>query len=159
MYGADRRRGDQQRSAAFKPPKSRNAAATLAIMGTLAVTMFVGITVLALGAHVHVAANPTQLGLPPGTEQQTVIAQLAQAVFGGDSLLFYIVQAFTAAVLIMAANTAFNGFPILASILGDDGYLPRQFARRGDRLVYSNGVVILALLAALLVAFDASTTR
>ena len=69
-------------------------------------------------------------------------------------------QAFTAAILVLAANTAFNGFPILASILGEDGFLPRQFARRGDRLVFSNGIVILALLAvALIWAFDASTTR
>jgi hypothetical protein len=79
---------------------------------------------------------------------------------GGSSPLFYLVQTFTAAILVLAANTAFNGFPILASILGEDGFLPRQFSRRGDRLVFSNGIVILTLLAALLIwAFDASTTR
>ena len=145
----------------FKPPKSRNAADTLAIMGVLTVAMFVGITALALVADVHVADDPARLlGAPEGYEQRTVIAQTAAAVLGSGSLLFYTVQAFTAAILILAANTAFNGFPILASILGGDGYLPRQFHRRGDRLVFSNGIVVLAGLAGLLIyAFDASTTR
>ncbi|MEP7193518.1 MAG: DNA-binding protein, partial [Actinomycetota bacterium] len=141
--------------------KSRNAAATLAIMGTLTIVMFVGITALALVSKVHVGVDPSQLvGAPQGYNQKTVIAQIAGAVFGSSSIGFYAVQAFTAAILVLAANTAFNGFPILASILGQDGFLPRQFARRGDRLVFSNGIVILALLAAVLIwAFDASTTR
>jgi amino acid transporter len=145
----------------FRKPKSRNAAATLGIMGVLTTGMFVGITALALATHVHVAADPEQLtGAPAGYTQRTVIAQLAAAVFGNDSVGFYAGQAFTAAILVLAANTAFNGFPILASILGQDGFLPRQFARRGDRLVFSNGIVILSLLAiALIWAFDASTTR
>ncbi len=145
----------------FKPPKSRNAAATLGIMAALTIGMFTGITALALVARVHVAADPGQLvGAPEGYSQRTVIAQIAGAVFGNGSFGFFVVQAFTAAILVLAANTAFNGFPILASILGQDGYLPRQFARRGDRLVFSNGIVILALLAAGLIwAFDASTTR
>ncbi|MCW2945499.1 MAG: DNA-binding protein [Actinoallomurus sp.] len=145
----------------FKRPKSRNAATTLAIMGLLAVTMFGGITALAFAVHVHIANDPAQLiGAPKGYEQKTVIAQLGAAVFGHGSVLFFLVQAFTAAILVLAANTAFNGFPILASILGGDGYLPRQFARRGDRLVFSNGIVILSLLAgALIWAFHASTTR
>jgi amino acid transporter len=145
----------------FKPPRSRNAANTLAIMGGLTVAVFVGITALALAADVHVASDPTQLlGAPDGYEQRTVIAQEAGAVLGTGSPLFYAVQGFTAAILILAANTAFNGFPILASILGGDGYLPRQFHRRGDRLVFSNGIVFLAGLAGLLIyAFDASTTR
>ncbi|MCW2918788.1 MAG: ydaO [Actinomycetia bacterium] len=146
----------------FKPPKSKNAATTLAIMGGLAITMFAGVTALALATHVRVAADPANLtGVPAGYEQKTVIAQVSAAVFGGSSSpLFYLVQAFTAAILVLAANTAFNGFPILASILGEDGFLPRQFSRRGDRLVFSNGIVILTLLAALLIwAFDASTTR
>ena len=144
----------------FKPPKSRNAATTLAVMGGLTVAMFVGITAFALITDVHVAADPAQLvGAPPGYEQRTVIAQVAGAIFGHDSLGFYAILAFTAAILVLAANTAFNGFPILASILGEDGFLPRQFSRRGDRLVFSNGIVILALFAALLIwAFDASTT-
>lgn len=145
----------------FQPPKSRNAASTLAIMGGLTVTMFAGITALALAAHVHVVDDADRLvGAPAGYEQRTVIAQLAGAVFGHHALGFYAVQAFTAAILVLAANTAFNGFPILASILGGDGYLPRQFHRRGDRLVFSNGIVVLATLAGLLIyAFDASTTR
>ncbi|HEY8654282.1 MAG TPA: APC family permease [Dermatophilaceae bacterium] len=145
----------------FKKPRSHNAAATLAIMGTLTIVMFVGITTLALVAKVHVGADPSQLvGAPSGYHQRTVIAQIAGAVFGSNSFGFFAVQAFTAAILVMAANTAFNGFPILASILGQHGYLPRQFARRGDRLVFSNGIVILALMAiALIWAFDASTTR
>jgi amino acid transporter len=145
----------------FRPPKSRNAATTLAIMGGLTVTMFVGITAFALITDGHVVADPAQLvGAPPGHEQRTVIAQVAGAIFGYQSLGFFAILGFTAAILILAANTAFNGFPILASILGENGFLPRQFSRRGDRLVFSNGIVILALLAALLIwAFDASTTR
>ncbi len=145
----------------FRKPKSRNAANTLGIMGILAITMFAGITALALLAHVHITnANGELLGFPAGGEQKTVIAQLGDAVFGGSSIGFYLLQAFTAAILVLAANTAFNGFPILASILSQDSYLPRQLSRRGDRLVFSNGVVILALLAAMLIwAFDASTTR
>jgi amino acid transporter len=145
----------------FKPPKSRNAATTLTVMGGLTVAMFVGITAFALITGVHVAADPAQLvGAPPGYEQRTVIAQVAGAIFGYRSLGFYAILAFTAAILVLAANTAFNGFPILASLLGEDGFLPRQFSRRGDRLVFSNGIVILALFAALLIwAFDASTTR
>jgi amino acid transporter len=145
----------------FKPPKSRNAADTLAIMGGITIAMFAGITALALVSRVRVADDPTQLiGAPAGYEQRTAIAQVAGAVFGYQSILFLLVQGFTAAILILAANTAFNGFPILASILGHDGYLPRQFGRRGDRLVFSNGIVILAALAGLLIwAFDASTSR
>jgi amino acid transporter len=145
----------------FKRPKSKNAADTLAIMAGLTVVMFVGITAFALISDVHVAADTASItGAPAGYEQRTVIAQVAGAVFGYGSLGFFAVQAFTAAILILAANTAFNGFPILASILGHDGFLPRQFSRRGDRLVFSNGIVILAGLAMLLIwAFDASTTR
>ncbi|MEP6526366.1 MAG: APC family permease [Nocardioidaceae bacterium] len=145
----------------FKKPKSANAAGTLLIMGVLTVAMFVGITTLALASDVHVAAAGVQLtGAPADYQQRTVIAQVAGSVFGYHSLGFFAVQAFTAAILVLAANTAFNGFPILASILGEDGYLPRQFARRGDRLVFSNGVVILALLSGVLIwAFDANTTR
>ncbi len=146
----------------FRPPKSRNAAATLAIMGAVTVVMFAGITALAMVSKVHVSADPARLtGTPAGYEQRTVIAQVAGAVFGGyDSIGFFAVQTFTAAILILAANTAFNGFPILASLLGHDGFLPRQFSRRGDRLVFSNGIVILAGLAGLLIwAFEASTTR
>ncbi|GAB3971440.1 APC family permease [Actinoallomurus acanthiterrae] len=145
----------------FKRPKSKNAADTLAIMGVMTIAMFAGITLLALVSHVRVADSPQNLiGAPAGYAQKTVITQVAAAVSGNGSLLFYLVAGFTAAILVLAANTAYNGFPILASILGEDGFLPRQFARRGDRLVFSNGIVILALLAGLLIwVFDASTTK
>jgi len=145
----------------FKPPKSRNAANTLSIMGAITIVMFAGITVLALAAQVHITDIPGNLvGAPAGYQQRTVIAQIAAATFGGHSVFFYLVQAFTAAILVLAANTAFNGFPILGSILGHDGFLPRQFSRRGDRLVYSNGIVILSVLTiALIWSFNASTDR
>lgn len=145
----------------FRPPKSRNAAATLAVMGLLTVTMFAGLTVLALASDVHVAEELGHLvGAPEGYHQRTVIAQVAGAVFGTGSIGFYLVQTFTTLVLVLAANTAFNGFPILASILGHDEFLPRQLARRGDRLVFSNGILVLALAAGLLlVVFQANATR
>ncbi|MGW7097979.1 APC family permease [Streptomyces sp. NPDC054838] len=145
---------------AFRKPKSRNAATTLAAMGALAVTMFMGITVLAMVYEVHVAADPTELGLPAGTPMSTALAQIGRATFGDWHVLFYLLQAVTAGVLVLAANTAFNGFPMLASILARDRYAPRQLYNRGDRLVYSNGIVLLALAAiALIVAFDAELTR
>jgi amino acid transporter len=146
---------------AFKPPKSANAARTLLVLGVLAIVMFSGITALSLLSDVHVAENPVDLGLPPNAETKTVISQVAAAVFGGDhSIGFYWIAAFTALVLVLAANTAFNGFPMLGSVLAQDRYAPRQLHTRGDRLVYSNGIVLLATFAGLLLwAFDASTTR
>jgi amino acid transporter len=145
---------------AFKPPKSRNAASTLLSMGILAIVMFAGITALAMAANVHMAESPANLaGLPAGEEQKTALSQIALATFGGGTF-FYVLQGFTAAILILAANTAFNGFPVLASLLGRDNFLPHQLANRGDKLVFSNGIVLLAGVAALLiVAFDASVTR
>jgi amino acid transporter len=145
----------------FRKPKSKNAADTLGIMAVLTVTMFAGLTAMALITRVHVAEDAAALvGAPDGYVQRTVIAQIAGAVFGTNSAGFYLVQTFTTLVLVLAANTAFNGFPILASILGHDEYLPRQLSRRGDRLVFSNGIVILAAAAgALLIGFGASTTR
>jgi amino acid transporter len=145
----------------FRPPKSDNAAATLAMLGALAVTMFLAITALAIHSHVHVALNATDLGLPAGSHQKTVIAQIGATVFGGDRTLgFYYLQAVTALILVLAANTAFNGFPVLASILARDGYLPRQLHTRGDRLAFSNGILLLAGFAILLIfAFSASPTR
>ena len=133
----------------FKKPKSRNAAATLAIMGVLTVAMFAGITALALvGARARRRRPGRSWSAPrPATRSAPSSPSSPAAVFGDDSVGFFAVQAFTAAILVLAANTAFNGFPILASILGQDGFLPRQFARRGDRLVFSNGIVILAVLA------------
>ncbi|MGW6914446.1 APC family permease [Kitasatospora sp. NPDC054939] len=148
---------------AFRRPKSRNAATTMAAMGIVAITMFSGITALALLADVHVAEDACRLtGFPDCTTepQQTVIAQLAAAVFGGDgSVLFYVVQAATALVLILAANTAFNGFPLLSSILAEHRYLPRQLHTRGDRLAFSNGIIALAVVAGgLLWLYDANVT-
>jgi len=146
---------------AFKPPKSKNAATTLALLGLISVTLFSGVTALALGTKVHVAENADNLvGLPAGQQPKTVIAQIGGAIFGGHSPLFYYVQFVTALILVLAANTAFNGFPVLTSILSRDKYLPGQLKSRGDRLIYSNGVVLLAGFACLLIyAFHASPTR
>ncbi len=150
---------------AFRKPKSRNAATTLLAMGTLAITMFSGVTALALIAKVRVADNACDLVGFTGdchTEpQRTVIAQIAAAVFGGHgSIGFFYIQAATALILILAANTAFNGFPLLGSVLAQDRYLPRQLHTRGDRLVFSNGIVLLAAFAGLLIyAFHAEVTR
>jgi amino acid transporter len=145
---------------AFEEPKSRNAAATLVIMGVLAITMFVGITALAVIAHVHMAQSPSDLiGVPAVTQQRTALGQIGLAAFG-QTAPFYLLQGFTAAILVLAANTAFNGFPVLASLLGRDGYLPHQLGHRGDRLVFSNGIVLLAGVSALLiVVFDAQINR
>jgi len=145
---------------AFKKPKSKNAATTLALLGGIAVAMFIGVTVLALAAKVHVTESASQLmGAPQGYTSRTVIAQVTRAVFGGGPL-FYYVQFVTALILVLAANTAFNGFPVLGSVLSRDGYLPRQLHARGDRLVFSNGIVLLATFAiVLIVAFQASPTR
>ena len=140
---------------AFRAPKSRNAARTLVAMGGLAVAMFAGITILALVARVHVADETCDLigfrGNCESDPQQTVIAQLASAVFGPGSVMFYVVQASTAVVLILAANTAYNGFPMLASLLAQHRLMPTQLRTRGDRLAYSNGIVGLAVIAGLLI--------
>ncbi|WP_337822255.1 APC family permease [Amycolatopsis sp. A1MSW2902] len=150
---------------AFRKPKALNAARTMTAMGALAVVMFGGITALALISKVHIAENTCDLTGFAGNCQtdphRTVISQIGAAVFGGDhAILFYVLQAATALILILAANTAFNGFPLLASTLAQDRYLPRQLHTRGDRLAFSNGIVALAGVAVLLiVAFDGSTTR
>ncbi|MDP9347331.1 MAG: APC family permease, partial [Actinomycetota bacterium] len=145
---------------AFEEPKSRNAASTLLAMGVMAITMFAGITALALVAHIHMAENPADLvGTGPDFVQKTALSQIALATFGSTPP-FYLLQGFTAAILVLAANTAFNGFPVLSSLLGRDNYLPHQLSHRGDRLVFSNGIVLLAVLAGLLiVAFNAEVTR
>jgi amino acid transporter len=147
---------------AFKPPKSKNAATTLLILGVIAVTMFLGIILLADSTGLIYAEDPaTQLiGAPAGYEQKTVTAQLADAVFSGNTIFLVLVTAVTALILFLAANTAYNGFPVLGSILAQDRYLPRQLHTRGDRLAFSNGIVFLAVFAAvLIVAFRASETR
>ncbi|TDC61379.1 APC family permease [Micromonospora sp. KC207] len=149
---------------AFKPPKAENAARTMLAMGVVAITLFAGITALALIAKVRVAEHTCDLIGFPGDcaadPQRTVIAQLAAAVFGNNSLGFFVIQATTALILILAANTAFNGFPLLGAILAQDRYLPRQLHTRGDRLAFSNGIIILAAIAAMLIwVFDGSVTR
>lgn len=149
---------------AFRKPKSHNAAITLAVMGLIAVAMFVGVTTLAIVAKVHIADDACRLtGLGQDCsayQQRTVIAQVAAAVFGGErSVGFYYIQAATALVLVLAANTAFNGFPLLSSVLAQRRYLPRQLHSRGDRLAFSNGIVALAVTAGLLLwGFKASVT-
>jgi amino acid transporter len=150
---------------AFRPPKSRNAATTLALMGGLAAVMFAGVTALALLADVKYTEVTCDLeGFVGNCEtdpQRTVIAQLAAATFGGDtSVGFFYIQAATALILILAANTAFNGFPLLGSVLAQDRFMPRQLHTRGDKLVYSNGILLLSGFAVLLiVAFQADVTR
>ncbi|MGX1133748.1 amino acid transporter [Streptomyces glaucescens] len=151
---------------AFRKPKSKNAANTLALMGLLAVTMFCGIIGLAMVSNVRMAENPAhdlyENGVPVGADyvQHPVISQVAEAVFGAGSFLFIVLAAATALVLFLAANTAYNGFPVLGSILAQDRYLPRQLHTRGDRLAFSNGIVLLAGAAALLVwIYEADSTR
>ncbi|WP_437015430.1 APC family permease [Streptomyces sp. enrichment culture] len=151
---------------AFRKPKSKNAATTLALMGLLAVTMFCGIIGLAMATKVHMAENPAadlfRDGVPVGPDyvQHPVISQVAEAVFGEGSFLFVVLAAATALVLFLAANTAYNGFPLLGSILAQDRYLPRQLHTRGDRLAFSNGIVLLAGAAMLLVwIYSADSTR
>jgi amino acid transporter len=134
----------------FRKPKARNAAKTLTAMGTLAVSMFIGITVLAL----HIKAHAQPSGNP------SVISQIAAVVFGKSNVLFYLYQAATAGILILAANTAFNGFPVLSSILAQHNYLPRQLQKRGDKLVFSNGILLLGGFAiALIIGFNANIDK
>jgi amino acid transporter len=147
---------------AFRRPKSRNAATTLALMGLAAMTMFSGITALALITDVRYVEDPVRqiVGFGEDDVQRSVVAQVAAAVFGDGTVFFFVVQAMTAGILILAANTAFNGFPLLGSILAQDRLLPRQLHTRGDRLVYSNGIMLLAGFAGLLiVVFDANVTN
>ncbi|MEU0485058.1 APC family permease [Streptosporangium sp. NPDC006013] len=153
---------------AFRKPKSKNAATTLLMMGLVAVTMFVGIISLGLASGVKVADPAVAFrdvlidGRPagPGYYQQPIISQVADAVFGNGSLPFFVISAVTALILFLAANTAFNGFPVLGSILAQDRYLPRQLHTRGDRLAFSNGIVILAAGACLLLwGFEADVSR
>ena len=168
---------------AFKKPKSRNAATTLLLLGTIAVSMLLSIIVLAKVMGLRFAENvveqlrldgqagePTKAGVhfgptenyPDGLTyvQDPVIGQIAKAVFNNVPLMAAVVTTVTGLILVLAANTAFNGFPVLGSILAQDRYLPRQLHTRGDRLAYSNGIVLLAAFAILLIiAFDAEVTR
>ena len=146
---------------AFKKPKSKNAATTLLLLGVISMTMFVSITWLAVETGVKIADKDADLiGLPAGETQKTVIAQIANAVFSNAPVLAVIVSAATALILVLAANTAFNGFPVLGSILARDGYLPRQLHTRGDRLAFSNGIIALAGAAIfLIIIFDADVSK
>jgi amino acid transporter len=146
---------------AFRKPKSKNAATTLLLLGGIATTMFGGITWLAVRSGVQVTDhNADLIGLPAGAEQKTVIAQVADAVFQSFSFGFFYMAAVTAIILALAANTAFNGFPVLGSVLARDGYMPKQLHNRGDRLAFSNGIFVLAGLASvLLVIYQAEVTK
>ena len=136
----------------FRKPKSKNAATTLLLLGVISMSMFAAITWLALKTGVKVTSDDADLiGLPAGQPQKTVIVQVAQAVFGSFDVAVIAISIATALILALAANTAFNGFPVLGSILARDGYLPRQLHTRGDRLSYSNGIVALAVFAIILI--------
>lgn len=145
---------------AFRAPKVRNAQSTLVLMGTIAIGLFAGLTALALITGVHYAENPCDLiGFDCTNPQPSLMAQVASATFGGGSILFFIVQAATACVLLLAANTAFNGFPLLGSVLARDGYAPKALNTRGDRLVFSNGMIALGIVAMIvLIVFQAKLT-
>jgi amino acid transporter len=147
---------------AFQKPKSKNAATTLLLLGVISITMMLCMVWLARLTHLQYVENPaTQLtGAPHGYVQKTVVAQLGSAIFGGFKPAFYFVTFMTALILVLAANTAFNGFPVLGSILAQDRYLPRQLHTRGDRLAFSNGILFLAVCASvLLVAFKADPSQ
>jgi amino acid transporter len=136
---------------AFRRPQARNAAATLAVMGAISTSMFLGITFLARVLNVRVTEDIHGM--------KSVLAQVGLTVFHGGPM-FYLLQAFTAGILILAANTAYQDFPRLSAILARDRFMPAQFRNRGDRLVFSNGVVVLATLASLLIwVFDANLTH
>ncbi|MGP3533477.1 APC family permease [Microbacterium sp. RD1] len=146
---------------AFRKPKIRNAQTTLTLMGGIAILLFAGLTLLALVAGVHYAENPCNLvGFDcENTPQPSLMAQVAAATFGMGSIPFFVIQAATACVLLLAANTAFNGFPLLGSVLARDGYAPKALNTRGDRLVYSNGMIILGITAiVVLVVYQANLT-
>jgi amino acid transporter len=152
---------------AFQRPKSKNAATTLLLLGMIATTMIVSVVVLAQQMGIryvdpHHIDKLTLNGdpLPADFDQHTVIAQIARAIFADFGPGYYFVVTVTGVILVLAANTAFNGFPVLGSILAKDGFAPRALGARGDRLAYSNGIVFLAVMAiALIVAFDAETTK
>jgi len=133
---------------AFQPPESRNAARTLMAMALILGTLFIGITYLATNFHI----------LPMEEPKQTVIAQIARHVYG-DNLAFYLFQAFTALLLFLAANTSYNAFPRLAAVLAEDGFFPRQFAFRGDRLAFSTGILLLGVVAGAVVIAGGGSTH
>ncbi|MGH2488929.1 MAG: APC family permease, partial [Candidatus Limnocylindria bacterium] len=136
---------------AFRRPQAKNAASTLAVMAAISISMFLGITLLAGLLEVRVTHDIAS--------SKSVLAQIGETVFGDGNALFYVLQVFTAGILVLAANTSFQDFPRLSSILARDRFMPSQFRNRGDRLVFSNGVLVLAALASLLIwIFDANLT-
>jgi amino acid transporter len=145
---------------AFRRPKVKNAQRTLVAMGAVAILLFSGLTVLALVSGVHYAENPCHLiGFDCTQPQPSLMAQVAAATFGMNSIPFFIIQAATACVLLLAANTAFNGFPLLGAVLARDGYAPKAMNTRGDRLVFSNGMILLGFAAiVVLIASQANLT-
>src|SRR5207245_1047412 len=135
---------------AFKRPQSKNAAQTLAIMAAMAISLFIGVSWLT----VKLDARPS--------ETVSVLSQIARAVFpttSSTSVMYYVVQGFTLAILILAANTSYQGFPRLSALLARDRFFPRQFVNLGDRLVYSNGILVLAGTAAALIAIFAANVN
>jgi amino acid transporter len=151
---------------AFRQPKVKNAQITMTWMGITAITMFIGIVFFGLATGVQYIEDPElqlhgmDLEIFNMQPQQSVIAQLGVAIFGNGSIMFYVLQAATAAILLLAANTAFNGFPLLSSVLAKDKYAPKALLTRGDRLVYSNGMLSLTAAALIMVLlFEADVTR
>jgi amino acid transporter len=132
----------------FKAPEARNAIQTLTVMGLILAALFLGITLLANAYGLREAHG------------QTIVSQLGREVFGGENVVYYLWQAATALILLLAANTSFSAFPSLASLLAKDSYMPRQFTFRGDRLAFSNGIIVLGVAATvILVGFGAEVTR
>ncbi|MDR1447873.1 MAG: APC family permease [Candidatus Ancillula sp.] len=151
----------------FEKPKSKNASITLAILGSISCAMLLGILFLAEKTGVKYAADPlkqllTADGSPLSGDylQLPVIGQLANTIFHHNDTMFVVVSLVTGIILLLAANTAFNGFPVLGSILARDGYMPRYMRIRGDKLAYSNGILMLTTLAVIIVIiFDANPTK
>jgi len=136
---------------AFRKPEAKNAANTLVIMAVLLAILFIGISIIAAAYHVVPSEE--------GSGGPTVIALVAQTAFGAGSPVYYVFQLSTALILFLAANTSYNAFPRLAALLAEDGYIPRQFSFRGDRLAFSWGIILLSAVAAvLIIAFGGVTT-
>ena len=148
---------------AFRVPKVQNARTTLLLLGGIAITLFSGLITMALISGVKYVEDACHLiGFAncETTPQRSLIAQIAAATFGNNSFLFFVIQGATALILLLAANTAFNGFPLLGGVLAHDGYAPKALENRGDRLIYSNGVIALGLVAiGILAAFQANLTQ
>jgi hypothetical protein len=146
---------------AFRKPKSKNAATTLLMMALIAVTMLIGIIWMGNMTGLRMSEDTSQLiGAPANYHQKTALAQISEAVFSNFTPGFYFIAAVTGLILVLAANTAFNGFPVLGSILAQDRYLPRQLHTRGDRLAFSNGIILLATVAIVfIIGYNADPNR